>query len=322
MKVEIVDSLHQPEYTGENRCGPCTVLNLVIAALLGSLIARKTKLGGLIAVTVSVSLIYLRGYLVPGTPTLTKQYLPSSVLRWFGKDPEPEIATGFGAETADSTSANGSMTPSSAEESTAPDRSAGVDETTTSNNESTSEERPTAAGDLEAYFLDRGILEPCADTDDLCLTESFETTWFKEIKPLTDSEITSSKVVEAFGVEDEDHHFELITRDEALFLESASRQFGQWPSRPALIADIAASRVLQSQVSDWEIYEPREKGQLLNSLRMFLETCPTTDGDIQIGEEIVESCCSSHKVIAVSCEETGERLFEHRLADVETERRS
>lgn len=32
-------------------------------------------------------LIYLRGYLVPGTPTLTKRYLPNRVLRWFGKAP-------------------------------------------------------------------------------------------------------------------------------------------------------------------------------------------------------------------------------------------
>ncbi|ELZ88521.1 hypothetical protein C453_01615 [Haloferax elongans ATCC BAA-1513] len=50
---------------------------------------------------------------------------------------------------------------------------------------------------------------------------------------------------------------------------------------------------------------------------MFLETCPTTGGDIQLSEEVVESCCSSHRVIAVSCEESGERLFEHSLPDSE-----
>lgn len=314
MKVDIVDNLHQPGYTGENRCGPCTVLNLVVAALLGSLIARKSKLGGLVVVTISVGLIYLRGYLVPGTPTLTKQYLPPSVLRWFGKNPEPEIAAGFGgAETAD-----GSMTPNSDDESTAPNRSTGVGGTTTDNTDSTSEKQPTATGDLETYFLEQNILELCADTDDLCLTESFETAWSEAIEPLANSEITTSEVVEAFGVEDDDHQFELVTLNEARLLRSEAGQIGQWPSRPALIADIAASRVLRSWVSDWEAYEPRETGQLLNSLRMFLETCPTTGGGIHMGEEIVESCCSSHKVIAVTCEETGDRLFEHRLADVET----
>jgi len=47
MQIDVVDDLRQPEYTGENRCEPCTVLNLVIAAVLGSVIARKSRLGGL-----------------------------------------------------------------------------------------------------------------------------------------------------------------------------------------------------------------------------------------------------------------------------------
>jgi len=96
MQIDVVDDLRQPEYTGENRCEPCTVLNLVIAAVLGSVIARKSRLGGLLAVGISVALIYLRGYLVPGTPALTKRYLPPEVLRWFGKEPEPDVASGLG----------------------------------------------------------------------------------------------------------------------------------------------------------------------------------------------------------------------------------
>jgi hypothetical protein len=37
----------------------------------------------------SVGIVYLRGYLVPGTPTITKRYLPAWVLRLFGKAVEP-----------------------------------------------------------------------------------------------------------------------------------------------------------------------------------------------------------------------------------------
>lgn len=318
MKVDIVDTLHQPEHTGENRCEPCTVLNLVIAGLLGSLIARRSKLGGVVAVTVSVGLIYLRGYLVPGTPTLTKRYLPPSVLRRFGKEPEPEIAAGFsGTETADPSSADESM-PSNADEGSTPSNNSTGVSGATEDAETPRDEQPSATGDLETYFLDQGILEPCADADDLCLTNSFETEWFEEIEPLADAEITTPEVIEAFGIEDDDHQFELVTRDEARLLQSESRQIGQWPSRPALIADIAASRVLRPWISDWEAYEAHEKGHILNSLRMFLKTCPTTGGDIHMGEEVVESCCSSHKVIAVTCEDSGERLFEHRVTGVET----
>ena len=89
--------LRQPEYTGENRCMPCTAVNTIIAAILagavgaGGLIFSKPVVGvgagtGLLAV--SVAAIYFRGYLVPGTPALTKRYLPRRVLAWFGKAPE------------------------------------------------------------------------------------------------------------------------------------------------------------------------------------------------------------------------------------------
>jgi len=70
MKDNIVDNLHQPEYTGENRCEPCTVLNLIIAALLGSIIARKSKLGGIVAMMISVS--FIRSSLVASKAELTR----------------------------------------------------------------------------------------------------------------------------------------------------------------------------------------------------------------------------------------------------------
>ena len=43
---------------------------------------------------------------------------------------------------------------------------------------------------------------------------------------------------------------------------------------------------------------------------MFLETCPTAEGGVEMTEETVTSCCSSETVVAVVCEETGDRLFE------------
>ncbi len=91
--------LHQPEYTGENRCIPCTIVNLVIAAALVAVIGyglfaaagSMAAAGGVVVSAVAfVGAIYFRGYLVPGTPTLTKRYLPDRVLRLFDKTPEPE----------------------------------------------------------------------------------------------------------------------------------------------------------------------------------------------------------------------------------------
>ena len=85
--MSLVDRLHQPKYTGENRCLPCTSVNVAIAAA-GSTLATKltSRRFGSAAFVASLGIIYLRGYLVPGTPTLTKRYFPERVLRWFDKD--------------------------------------------------------------------------------------------------------------------------------------------------------------------------------------------------------------------------------------------
>ncbi len=84
-----LSSLRQPKYTGKNRCLPCTFVNIAIAGIASILLTvASTVLGG-VAFFVSLLIIYLRGYLVPGTPTLTKRYLPDRVLRWFEKEPAP-----------------------------------------------------------------------------------------------------------------------------------------------------------------------------------------------------------------------------------------
>jgi hypothetical protein len=81
------DRLRRPEYTGENRCMPCTVVNgclaLVAAVVVTALVG---PLGGLVVLTAGLGAIYFRGYLVPGTPELTVRYFPPWLLELFGKD--------------------------------------------------------------------------------------------------------------------------------------------------------------------------------------------------------------------------------------------
>lgn len=90
--MSFVERLRQPEYTGENRCTPCTAVNIAIAAGAGILTAVASTVLGAGVFTLSVGTIYLRGYLVPGTPTLTKRYFPERVLRWFDKDTTTPVA--------------------------------------------------------------------------------------------------------------------------------------------------------------------------------------------------------------------------------------
>lgn len=88
--TEITAAVRQPEYTGENRCTPCTIVNVLLAAALAIPVTVLSPPVGALVFFGSLLAIYLRGYLVPGTPELTKRYLPPTVLRLFGKEAVPE----------------------------------------------------------------------------------------------------------------------------------------------------------------------------------------------------------------------------------------
>lgn len=80
-----IERLRQPAYTGENRCYPCTVVNLVLTGVTtAALWLVHPAVSGVVLVA-GLAAVYLRGYVVPGTPTLTTRYLPAPVLRLFGK---------------------------------------------------------------------------------------------------------------------------------------------------------------------------------------------------------------------------------------------
>jgi hypothetical protein len=76
---------HDTRYTGANRCWPCSLLNGGVAAAVAGalLLAGRPVLAGATAV-VALAAIGLRGYLIPGTPRLTRR-LPDPVLAAFGK---------------------------------------------------------------------------------------------------------------------------------------------------------------------------------------------------------------------------------------------
>ncbi len=132
-----LDRLRQPAYTGENRCTPCTVVNLFLGAIVAIVVGRFVPAAGLLLGVFSIVAIYLRGYLVPGTPELTKQYLPNHVLQWFGKHPtETETETWETIERR--------------------------------------EELATNAVDPETFLLEADVVEPCADAEDICFTDAFD----------------------------------------------------------------------------------------------------------------------------------------------------
>ncbi|WP_266077873.1 hypothetical protein [Haladaptatus caseinilyticus] len=72
----MLTQLRKPEYTGENRCWPCTVLNAILLLLACVVIAvvpknRSRRLGVAAALgLVGGAAITLRGYFIPGTPRI------------------------------------------------------------------------------------------------------------------------------------------------------------------------------------------------------------------------------------------------------------
>jgi len=88
--MTILHRYRNPAYTGPNRCVPCTITNVAIATLGSLALAAVAPPLGVAAVAVALLIIYLRGYLVPGTPTFTRRYFPDWLLAVFDKaDPAP-----------------------------------------------------------------------------------------------------------------------------------------------------------------------------------------------------------------------------------------
>ncbi len=268
----MLEQFKQEEYTGSNRCLPCTVVNSVIALVVGAVIGRFSRRAGAVAVVVSGVIIYLRGYLVPGTPTLTKEYMPEWALRLFGKEPP-----------------------------------------TTGGIEVDRGEETEFELDVEQFLHDVDAIEPCPDADDDCLVDEFGSLWHSEIESLQGREDLKPVVSDRFGLNESE--FEVEPHDDARLLIVDGEHVAKWPSEAALIADVAGAGIIAERSTRWADLGTVQRGQVLRGLRIFLETCPTSDGSVSMGEETVESCCSTQEVVAVTCSDSGARLFEQPLAD-------
>lgn len=89
-------SFRPTAHAGENRCWPCTLVNLALAAVLGGLLAPLSPvLSGVVWVG-GVLVVWYLGYLVPGTPYLTSRFLPDRIRGQFGKEPVESAVDGTG----------------------------------------------------------------------------------------------------------------------------------------------------------------------------------------------------------------------------------
>lgn len=288
MSTSMLDRVRQPEYTGTNRCIPCTTTNIVIAVVLSLAVGSGLAVadgpfawlvGGSVLVA-SLVAIWLRGYLVPGTPELTKRYFPEWLLRVFDKEPAPTGPLG------------------------------GTDTQSTADG---AEDGSLEEIDAEAVLLSAGVVEPCEDEDDLCLVEGFRSGWREQIRAINDEETERDELARELDLDSA--ALTLEEHGEALLARTDGRRIGQWESRAALVADLAAGRELPAWVDDWAALSVAGRSQLVSALRIFLNTCPACEGVVAVDMETVESCCSSHDVVAATCETCEARLLELRYPE-------
>lgn len=261
--------LRNPEYTGEDRCYPCTVVNLLISGALSAAVVVGLSLtvptvyavaAGFVSLGGALASVWLRGYLVPGTPTLTKKYFPKRVLALFGKAPGERAAEGW-------------------------------EET-----------------DIEEALTRAGALRFSEEADDLVLTDEFGREWREAIREVAKN-TDADEVLAEIGFDPSDDRIErydgaVAVRDRAGLI--------RWPSEVALRVDLAGARVLADRLPEWSEYRPAGRATVLRGLRIFLEECPD-EGRVEMNREAVESCCSVHQVVVLSCSETGDRLVEQKV---------
>jgi hypothetical protein len=266
--LNTLKTLRKPEYTGENRCVPCTVVNAVLAVGLAAVGAYLLGTGigweigtaaAAVVLVLSAGSIYLRGYLVPGTPWLTKTYFPDWVLRRFDKHPGPEPI---------------------------------VDE----------------EFDIETVLVRADALEPCEHSDDLCLTDDFQAAWNDRISAVKSDAGPHAELAQLLDVEPD--RLDIEEYGDAFVAKLDTNRVGQWESRAAFFADVAAGAVLRERLDGWKALDVQQRHQLLYGLRVFLEECPACSGAVTMDEETRESCCRSIDIVAVSCRECGARVFE------------
>ena len=265
-----LERFRQPEYTGENRCIPCTIVNVAIAAVLAAVVGIVAVPAGVAVFLCSLAAIYLRGYLVPGTPTLTKRYFPDWLLARFDKPP--------------------------AELEAVDERDAGAD--------ADGRDDPV---DPESFLLAHGVIAPCAEIDDLCLDDEVQTEWQARIAALRDGD-REAQVADFLEVEPASLSMDVAS--DGVVARVNGRLGGRWESEAALLADLAGTDVLADRIPGWDSLELRERSTITSGLRAFVDVCPACDGPISIGEETVESCCRSHQVYAIACEECEQRVLE------------
>ncbi len=337
-----LDRIRRPEYTGENRCLPCTALNVAIAFLATALAAPLGPVAVVVVFLASMGSIYFRGYLIPGTPTLTKRYLPDPILELFDKGPSgpregwEEADEPVVAETSETAESRDAADTDASRRATV-DESADTDETTetdeaTEADETTETDETTAEDDPEfetverirnrrensvepvEFLLDVGAVVRTEGIEELAFDEAFADAVAGHVERLDPGSVPPEVLGELFDVDPAELEF----KDRSYPAITVRRRVRKWPGDGAYLADVASHVALAERTERWLDVPVEQRLLILQSLRSFHTACPACGGDLAATAGTVESCCQAHEVVAIRCDDCGEHVLELDPEEVET----
>jgi hypothetical protein len=264
-----VPPLSRPEHTGENRCWPCTVLNVLLVGVVALVVGRRRRGMAVLVAAVGAAAVYARGYVVPYTPAFAPRLTAALGLDPTGHEP----------------GAGGVRDPDSR-----PSERGGDASLAAAGGSATGETAPAGEA-LFGTLLEAGVL--AAADEEVALAPGVEDRWEAEmadLRALDDESLAAavrdaSAASEARSVTDDswatpERRYVVLSTDSDAPLDET------WLSRPVAIAETAAVRALAGVVED-----PGTRRAAASAMRVFLESCP--DCSAPVRETTTAACCGA-----------------------------
>jgi len=258
--TSVLERLRRPEYTGADRCWPCTITNAALLGLFGALAAVVWPPLAVAILAVGAAGIWLRGYLVPYTPRVAPALFDRLPVPSPKSDPRPEP---------------GSITEAGGDD--APDGEAVLEALL---------EAGIIDADETSLALDPSFRDAWAE-EQRALRDAGE-----QRSSSPDSQTRQDADAESLAAAIEATTPEGISvrtqgADDSLFLVEGAGG-GVTLSRPIAIAEAAAARALEATAPE---LSPAVRASAARPLRGFLETCPACGSDVV--ETSPRNCCGT-----------------------------
>lgn len=237
----------RPEHIGENRCWPCTLVNVALVAAGAAAVAVGNAAAGAVVAVVGLALVWLRGYVVPGTPRFAPRLvapIPGSDALFHGG-----AATDGGRAPA---GGSGSLDPVDVDGEALLDR-----------------------------LLAEGVLE--ADGDAVAPTAAYRERWRAEMDRLRTEDTESlariareiSPATAARAVREDGDEWVALSPPGGNTIDET------WLRRAVAIAEIAGYRAAGEFLDDESF-----RLAAARTNRMFLESCPDCESDLERGVDL------------------------------------